>query len=207
MLKDEKLRKEAKKAKVLTLSNLHKEDEKGLALRTKKQKRRSLKFGGDEDEGSLSKKSQDDDDDDDSDVEAEEAESEEDEQENVFNDEATMNMFGAEVTVVVDQNPVTGQFLTENDLLHPHSSADSDQEDAASIHSMRSRASQRAQQHQPSRFERAMKKVKASLGGRKKNKAKEMQGKARSLRKKVESRKLFEKALGRKVKRNKSKQN
>lgn len=208
-MKDEKTRKEAKKAKVLTLTNLHKEDEKGLALRTKKQQRRSQKFGEDADEAKLSKAASEDEDSDEegSDEEgSDEEDSEEDEQQNVFDDEATMNMFGGEVSVVVDANPVTGQFRTDEEIFGPKSGegGDSDNDDAGSIQSYRSRASQQGRpQHQPSRFERAMKKVKASLGTKKKNKAKEMKGKARSLRKKVESKMLYEKALGRKMKRNK----
>lgn len=206
LLKEEKIRKEAKKAKVLTLTNLHKEDEKGLALRTKKQQRRSKKYGDDEDEAKLNQAAEEDSDEEGS----EEGDSDEDEQENVFNDEATMNMFGGEVSVVVDANPVTGQFRTDEEIFGAKSGEDGDSDDnddAGSIQSHRSRASlqQGRPQHQPSRFERAMKKVKASLGNKKKNKAKELQGKARSLRKKVESKKLFEKALGRKMKRNKGK--
>jgi hypothetical protein len=206
-LKDEKTRKEAKKAKVLTLTNLHKEDEKGLALRTKKQQRRSKKFGEDADEAKLSKgaSGEEDGDEEGSDEEGsdEEDSEEEEEQQNVFDDEATMNMFGGEVSVVVDANPVAGQFRTDEEIFGPKSGegGDSDNDDAGSIQSYRSRASQQGrQQHQPSRFERAMKKVKATLGTKKKNKAKEMKGKARSLRKKVESKMLYEKALGRKVK-------
>lgn len=206
MLKDEKIRKEAKKAKVLTLTNLHKEDEKGLALRTKKQQRRSQKYGEDEDEAKLSKAASGEED---SDEEgSDEEDSDEDEQQNVFNDEATMNMFGGEVSVVVDANPVAGQFRTDEEIfgLKGGEGGDSDNDDAGSIQSYRSRASQQGRpQHQPSRFERAMKKVKASLGTKKKNKAKELKGKARSLRKKVESKMLYEKALGRKMKRNKGK--
>lgn len=204
MLKEDKLRKEARKAKLATLSNLHKEDEKGLALRTKKQIRRNIKFGGEEGQPNGKSSENRGDDSDDGDEDSADGEDPE-EQASIFNDEATVNMFGGEVTVVVDQNPVTGQFRTDEELFG--NADDSDNDDAGSIQSMRSRASQnqKRQQNEPSRFERAMKKVKSSLGSKKKNKAKELQGKARSLRKKVESKKLFEKALGRKVKRNKGK--
>lgn len=143
-------------------------------------------------------------------------------QQSVFSDEATIAMFGSVVNVVVNENPVmlsgfVGDSNDEDDDEDDNNDNDDDGEgsvvsyqsrlsvkSAASKQSFQSRVSaNKPQSNQLSAFERAMKKVNATFGNGKSRKGK-ANGKpnklSKDIRKKVESRKLLEKSLGRKLK-------
>lgn len=150
-----------------------------------------------------------------------------DDQQSVFNDDATVAMFGSSVSVVVNENPITLSGFADDDS---NDDDNDDNEDAncenndnddgqgsvASYQSRRSVKSSTSKQSYQSRgsgkpqsnnqlsaFERAMKKVNETYGNGKSRKGKS-HGKpnklSKDIRKKVESKKLLEKSLGRKLK-------
>lgn len=129
------------------------------------------------------------------------AEGEEHEQAtSVFDDDNTVNMFGAVVSVVVDENPVLQSAPESYDR---DDGSEEEGDDGGSVRSAVSRHSRLSQNKTqgPSRFERAMQKAKQAMGNKKKKQHVQQSGqRVRGLKKKVESRKLVEKALGRTMK-------
>lgn len=182
------MRKEAQKSRIQTLEKLNTEASEA--------KLKKVKLGA-----------QDSDDEDEDNGEGDVAPENPEDHPSIFNDEATLAMFGSAVSVVVDENPVVNQFSVE------------DFDDNASVASLRSLKSSKNQNKAPqlSRFDRAMKKVKDDISSgklaRKNNKrpnlfhAKEQAKKSgHALQKKgTETKKLFEKAMGRKMKKGRGK--
>jgi hypothetical protein len=145
-------------------------------------------------------------------------------QQSVFNDEATVAMFGNAVSVVVNENPVilsgfADEDSNDEDDDEEANSENNDEDGQGSVASYQSRRSVKSSaskqsyqsrssgknppRNQLTAFERAMKKVNETYGNGKSRKGKS-NGKpnkiSKEVRKKVESRKLLEKSLGRKLK-------